>query len=306
MKYASQIPRETIARLEAMAAEDPVRFCQPHPCPGVYSSREEEEFWCYKCWGHALEQPMPGSNLAEFFRQQDLQFPLPAGFRDERRITVSHGSDCMAVDCICDAYTPHLFDSIADFYLTTDLPTANLESTVYPAAPFGRNQPKVLPGQTRTDCNPRMNTSAGMLDRFVNAGIRYFSTANNHCYDYDEAGLLATLDELDRRGAAHSGTNRSPQEQTQALVLDVGGVRVAELSATFDLNDRAYEKKWLLNEVRFNDTPVRFYAHRTAHRLGKGAEGGHHHAACTLGLGIRAVSAPQDCGIRAQARGNGR
>ena len=73
MKYASQIPRETIARLEAMAAEDPVRFCQPHPCPGVYSSREDEEFWCYKCWGHALEQPMPGSNLAEFFRQQDLQ-----------------------------------------------------------------------------------------------------------------------------------------------------------------------------------------------------------------------------------------
>ena len=100
MKYASQIPRETIARLEAMDAEDPVRFCQPHPCPGVYSSREEEEFWCYKCWGHALEQPMPGSNLAEFFRQQDLQFPLPAGFREERRITVSHGSDCMAVDCM--------------------------------------------------------------------------------------------------------------------------------------------------------------------------------------------------------------
>ena len=29
MKYASQIPRETIARLEAMAAEDPVHFCQP-------------------------------------------------------------------------------------------------------------------------------------------------------------------------------------------------------------------------------------------------------------------------------------
>ena len=68
----------------------------------------------------------------------------------------------------------------------------------------------------------------------MNAGIRYFSTANNHRYDYGEAGLLATLDELDRRGAAHSGTNRSPQEQTQALVLDVGGVRVAGLSATFD------------------------------------------------------------------------
>lgn len=66
MKYASQIPRETIARLEAMAAEDPVRFCQPHPCPGVYSSREDEEFWCYKCWGHALEQPCPDLTSRSF------------------------------------------------------------------------------------------------------------------------------------------------------------------------------------------------------------------------------------------------
>ena len=41
-------------------------------------------------------------------------------------------------------------------------------------------------------------------------------------------------------------------------VVHIGGVRVAELSATFDLNDRAYEKKWLLNEVRFNDTPCDF------------------------------------------------
>ena len=43
-----------------------------------------------------------------------------------------------------------------------------------------------------------------------------------------------------------------------AAGIYLGGVRVAELSATFDLNDRAYEKKWLLNEVRFNDTPCDF------------------------------------------------
>ena len=201
---------------------------------------------------------MPGSGLEDYFRAQKLCFPLPESFDEKARISVSHGSDFMAVDCINEAYTPHLFDAIADFYLSADLPTANLESTVYPEAPFGRNQPKVQPGQTKTDCKPRMNTSTGMLDRFVNAGIRYFSMANNHCYDYDEPGLLATLDELDRRGVAHSGTNRTPQAQKTALVMEVGGIRVAQLNATFDLNDRVYEKKWRLNEVRFNDTPCDF------------------------------------------------
>ncbi len=87
-----------------------------------------------------------------------------------------------------------------------------------------------------------MNTSAGMLDRFRTPGIRYFSTANNHCYDYDEAGLLATLDELDRRGAAHSGTK--PQSAGADAGARAGRRRRARrgLSATFDLNDRAYER----------------------------------------------------------------
>ena len=42
----------------------------------------------------------------------------------------------------------------------------------------------------------KMNTSESMLDRFWQggAGINYFSTANNHCFDYGEEGLYTTLD----------------------------------------------------------------------------------------------------------------
>ena len=41
-----------------------------------------------------------------------------------------------------------------------------------------------------------MNIPEQMMDRFQAAGqgIDYFSTANNHCYDYGEQGLLDTLD----------------------------------------------------------------------------------------------------------------
>lgn len=255
MKYASQPPKESIEALIRWAEEHPEESTYPHPAQGRFGSRREPEFWCYKCWVKQFEIAEKDSGLEEFFAKQDLHFPLPEGFVPEKTVSMSCASDLMAVDCINDDTTEHIFDDIRDFYLTADLPTANLESTVYSKAPFGRNQRPVEPGATRTTGSPRMNTSAGMLDRFVDSGIRYLSTANNHCYDYDEEGLLATLDELDKRGVAHSGTNRSPEEQETAFVMEVGGVRFAMISATYSTNGREYEKKYLLNEVRFDDVP---------------------------------------------------
>lgn len=91
---------------------------------------------------------------------------------------------------------------------------------------------------------PKMNTSEGMMDRFQEdgLGIDYFSTANNHCYDYGEQGLLDTLDCLDRRGALHSGTNRTPAEQEDVLVVERNGIKIALLSYTCDMNGNEYEK----------------------------------------------------------------
>src|SRR6201992_633268 len=43
-------------------------------------------------------------------------------------------------------------------------------------------------------------------------GLDLVSTANNHCVDYGELGLLASLDNLDQHGMPHAGTGRSPAE----------------------------------------------------------------------------------------------
>ena len=255
MKYASQIPQESIEALRKEAEKNPDYFCHPHPAKGRYNVREEPEFWCYKCWVQALETAEIGSGLEHFFSAQNLRFAPPDGFRKETSASMAAASDLMAVDCVTVEFTPHLFDGIRDFYLTADLPTANLECTVYSDAPIGRNQPFVEKGALKTACNPRLNTSEAMLDKFVKSGIRYLSLANNHCYDYGVAGLNATMDALDRHGVAWSGANRRPEDQDKALIMEVNGIRFAMLSATFDLNGNVCEEPWRINEVRFNDLP---------------------------------------------------
>lgn len=66
-------------------------------------------------------------------------------------------------------------------------------------------------------------------------------------------GDLMAVDCLDRRGALHSGTNRTPAEQEDVLVVERNGIKIALLSYTCDMNGNEYEKKHLINEVRFND-----------------------------------------------------
>jgi len=226
------------------------QFRYPQPVKGRYqvaTNKLEKLKWAYRCWVQQLEKAEKGSNLEEYFRRQDLRFCLPEGFHPEERLTVAAGGDLMAVDCFTYEDTPHLFDAIAGFYFQDAFTCANLEANLCPSAPVGRSQ---VMGQP-----PKMNTSREMMDRFQagGQGIDYFSTANNHCFDYGERGLLDTLDCLDRRGALHSGTNRTPEEQEDVLVVERGGIKIALLSYTCDMNGVEYEKKYLINEVRFND-----------------------------------------------------
>jgi len=228
-------------------------FHYPQPIKGRYDvtgSLKEKLKWVYKIWIKQLEVAEKGSGIEAYFAAQDLRFSPPEGFEREAALSLSAGGDLMAVDVLTEANTPNLFDDIRDFYFGADITCANLESTVYTAAPLGRNSIPNMPA--------KMNTSEGMLDRFLagGAGIDYFSTANNHSYDYGEAGLLATLDILEQKGCWFSGTNRTPEQQEDVLIVEKNGIKTAFLAYTFDMNGNQYEKKHLINEVRFNDETV--------------------------------------------------
>jgi poly-gamma-glutamate capsule biosynthesis protein CapA/YwtB (metallophosphatase superfamily) len=70
------------------------------------------------------------------------------------------------------------------------------------------------------------------------AGIGYdtCSTASNHTLDQGAAGVTTTLDTLDAAGLKHTGSARSAKEAATPLILDVHGVKVAQLSYTFGFN----------------------------------------------------------------------
>lgn len=248
----NQIPPEQIEQLRQYAAAHPEQFAYPRPAKGTYeiaNNQAEKMFWAYKSWIQVVERAEKGSGLEQYFSAQNLEFPLPEGFTPERSVSVSAGGDLMAVDCITDAFTHHLFDDIRDFYMDADLTMSNLESTVYSQAPIGRNSTPNMPA--------KMNTSEAMLDKFCESGkgINFFSTANNHCWDYGESGLLATLGALNQRGCGYCGTNATPEDREKATIIEKGGIRFGMLSFTCDLNGNSCDKPWRVNEVRVNDLP---------------------------------------------------
>ena len=248
MKYKTSKGAILLARAASVVMWNQFRY--PQSVKGRYqvaTNKLEKLKWAYRCWVHQLEAAEKGSGIEKYFAGQALDFRLPQGFQETHRTTLSAAGDLMAVDCFTYEDTEHLFDEIQDFYFRDAFTCANLESTIYPAAPVGRNQMIGYP--------PKMNISEQMMDRFQagGQGINYFSTANNHCYDYGEQGLLETLDCLSRRGALYSGTNRTPEDQEDVLVVERDGIKIALLSYTCDMNGNEYEKKYLINEVRFND-----------------------------------------------------
>ncbi|MBA3233256.1 MAG: CapA family protein [Propionibacteriales bacterium] len=68
------------------------------------------------------------------------------------------------------------------------------------------------------------------------AGYDACTTASNHSIDQGFDGLLRTLDDFDAAGVAHAGTVATRKESMQPLVLDVAGVDVALISATYGTN----------------------------------------------------------------------
>ncbi|MFF6994532.1 CapA family protein [Streptomyces sp. NPDC008313] len=76
------------------------------------------------------------------------------------------------------------------------------------------------------------------------------STASNHTLDHGYGGVKRTLDTLDAAGLKHTGSFRTKKDALTPLVMDVKGVKVAQLSFAFGFNGRELpkDKPWLVNQ----------------------------------------------------------
>jgi poly-gamma-glutamate synthesis protein (capsule biosynthesis protein) len=103
-----------------------------------------------------------------------------------------------------------------------------------------------------------------VADGLAATGYDACSTASEHTLDDGAAGIVNTLDALDRAGVRHTGTARSPQEATSATLMRAGDAKVAHLAYTLGTNGTALppDQAWAVNLI----DPVKIVADARAVR----------------------------------------
>ena len=71
-------------------------------------------------------------------------------------------------------------------------------------------------------------------------GYDVCTTASNHSFDAGAAGVDRTLNTLERAGLRHAGTARTRVEAETPTIIDIRGVKIAQLSYTFGFNGLPY------------------------------------------------------------------
>ncbi|MBU0929087.1 MAG: CapA family protein [Spirochaetes bacterium] len=260
-----------VCGLYALAHRKTFRAARPLEGNAAHMDADDRYWWGYKyLWG-PVEREEPGSGLEAYFDGQDLDFAPRDGFAETAGMTLCAGGDILAHAGLNPGTTASLWDDVRGFYFSGDLAYANLESPVAPSMP-----PRYLPASIME--HGGMNNTVAMLERVVEGGkgIGFFSTANNHCLDMGEAGLLETLDVLDERGYPHVGTSRSAAERDAVAMVERGGVKVAFVSWTFSLNWGVLPegREYLANYARINrpDTDIRAIAEQVEAARASGAD----------------------------------
>lgn len=219
----------------------------------AHMGADEKYWWGYKYYCGPIEEPEPGSGLEEFFRGQDLDFRPRDGFSETAGMTLCAGGDMLSHPGLNPGTTGALWDEVRDFFFSGDIACANLETPVAPSRP-GSYIPKSILEPSA------LNNTPEMFERITEGGraINFLSTANNHCLDQGESGLLETLDFLDDKGIPHVGTARNAGERDRVVMVEKGGVRVAFVSFTFATNWSALPegKEYLANYIRLNKPGV--------------------------------------------------
>lgn len=116
-----------------------------------------------------------------------------------------------------------VFADVAPVIRDADLAICHLETPLAePGGPFE--------GYPTFDVQPQI------VGALADAGYDTCSTASNHSMDAGFDGLVRTLDTLDAGGVGHTGSFRTEQESRTPHIVDVGGVKVGHVAATFGLN----------------------------------------------------------------------
>lgn len=122
------------------------------------------------------------------------------------------------------------FSYVKKILKSADLVVGNLETLISPSNPYTYQQKD-------KNGNPQCNAMPSYLDALLEAGFDAVVTANNHSLDHEEKGVIETIQNLEAKNIAHTGTYLEDSNQP-ILLFEVGGIRIALLSYTELINAR--------------------------------------------------------------------
>ncbi|MEV6911997.1 CapA family protein [Amycolatopsis sp. NPDC051071] len=113
---------------------------------------------------------------------------------------------------------------------------------------------------------PSFSAPPEIVDALKDTGYDNCSTASNHTIDQGAEGATRTLDALDEAGIKHTGSARSAEEAEKPLIVDVNGVKVAQISYAYGFNGIKVPagKPWLVNQIEAEDVIAAAKAARKA------------------------------------------
>ncbi|MFW6156983.1 MAG: CapA family protein [Armatimonadota bacterium] len=114
---------------------------------------------------------------------------------------------------------PSILEKVRDDLRVADIAFANLEC---PLANSGPHAPM--------DCIFRADP--GAVEVLLDGGVDVVSVANNHTLDAGVAGLMSTLDHLDRAGVAYCGAARVREESWEPKLFEVNDVMLGFVACT--------------------------------------------------------------------------
>lgn len=98
---------------------------------------------------------------------------------------------------------------------------------------------------------PNFNSPAAYIEAISNAGFSVLTTANNHCLDQREAGILRNIAAICKNNIQYTGTAKSVKDHDSIRVFNKNGITFALLAYSYGTNDNPIPKgkKYLVNLI---------------------------------------------------------
>lgn len=115
-----------------------------------------------------------------------------------------------------------IFVKMKDYFKNSDYVLANLET------------PVSFDNSDLTTQRFRFNAPYEFAESTFNSGIKFVSTANNHCLDNGIDGIKSTIKALNKIGLKHTGV--FADNEKELTVLNINGLKFGMLSYTYGTN----------------------------------------------------------------------